>query len=129
VRPLGVDVGVAYFSWIDTDMVRGADANPLGARMRSRLKGPAARTSPLADAAAAMEAGVVSRGRLVVHPRWVRAALRLRSIFQPIVDLQSRGHMAEDDRFALEQVEAQGAAVSAPVGAGGAADRQATVNR
>ena len=26
VAHLGVDVGVAYFSWIDTDMVRGADA-------------------------------------------------------------------------------------------------------
>ena len=51
------------------------------------------------------------------------------SVFQPIVDLQSRRHMAEDDRFALEQVEAQGAAASAPVGPGGAADRQATVNR
>jgi NAD(P)-dependent dehydrogenase (short-subunit alcohol dehydrogenase family) len=129
VRPLGVDVGVAYFSWIDTDMVRGADASPLGGRLRGRLKGPPARTSPLADAAGAMEAGVVSRARIVVHPRWVRAALTLRSVFQPIVDLQSRRHMAEDDRFALEQVEAQGAAASAPVGAGGAADRQATVNR
>jgi NAD(P)-dependent dehydrogenase (short-subunit alcohol dehydrogenase family) len=129
VRPLGVDVGVAYFSWIDTDMVRGADASPLGGRLRGRLKGPPARTSPLADAAGAMEAGVVSRARIVVHPRWVRAALTLRSVFQPIVDLQSRRHMAEDDRFALEQVEAQGAAASAPVGPGGAADRQATVNR
>src|SRR5262245_22166522 len=56
VRPLGVDVGVAYFSWIDTDMVRGGDSNPLGARMRARLKGPPARTSSLADAANAMEA-------------------------------------------------------------------------
>jgi NAD(P)-dependent dehydrogenase (short-subunit alcohol dehydrogenase family) len=129
VRPLGVDVGVAYFSWIDTDMVRGADANPLGGRLRGRLKGPPARVSSLADAAAAMEAGVVSRGRIVVYPRWVRAALALRSVFQPIVDLQSRRHMAEDDRFALEQVEQQGAAASAPVGPGGAADRQATVNR
>jgi NAD(P)-dependent dehydrogenase (short-subunit alcohol dehydrogenase family) len=129
VRPLGVDVGVAYFSWIDTDMVRGADATPLGGRLRGRLKGPPARTSSLADAAAAMEAGVVSRGRIVVHPRWVRAALTLRSVLQPVIDLQSRRHMAEDDRFALEQVEAQGAAASAPVGAGGAADRQAAVNR
>jgi short-subunit dehydrogenase len=129
VRPLGVDVGVAYFNWIDTDMVRGGDENALGARMRARLKGPAARTSSLADAADAMEAGVASRARIVVYPRWVRAAVALRSVFQPIVDLQSRRHMADDDRFALEQVEAHGAAASAPVGAGGAADRRAAVNR
>jgi NAD(P)-dependent dehydrogenase (short-subunit alcohol dehydrogenase family) len=125
VRPLGVDVGVAYFSWIDTDMVRGADANPLGGRLRSRLKGPAARTSSLADAAGAMDAGVASRARIVVFPRWVRAAVALRSIFQPIVELQVRRHMADDDRFALEL----GAEASAPVGAGGAADRRTTVNR
>jgi NAD(P)-dependent dehydrogenase (short-subunit alcohol dehydrogenase family) len=125
VRPLGVDVGVAYFSWIDTDMVRGGYANPLGARMRARLKGPLARTSSLADAAAAMDAGVASRARIVVFPRWVRAAVALRSVFQPIVDLQSRRYMADDDRFALEQ----GTAANAPVGAGGAADREAVVNR
>jgi hypothetical protein len=44
---------------------------------------------------------------------------------QRLIDLQARRHMAEDDRFALEQVDAQ----RAPVGAGGAADRQAAVNR
>src|SRR5205809_866680 len=57
LRPLGVDVGVAYFNWIDTDMVRGTDANPLGARMRGRLKGPVGRTSPVGDAAAALVDG------------------------------------------------------------------------
>ena len=39
----GVDVGVAYFSWIDTEMVRGADRTELGARMRAMLTGPLAR--------------------------------------------------------------------------------------
>jgi NAD(P)-dependent dehydrogenase (short-subunit alcohol dehydrogenase family) len=129
VRPLGVDVGVAYFSWIDTDMVRGSDANALGGRMRGRMKGPLARTSSVADAGAAMLAGVEGRARVVAHPRFVRAALVLRGVLQPLLDLQARRHMAEDDRFALEQVEAQGAAANAPVGAGGAADRQAAVRR
>src|SRR5215211_3328789 len=79
VHHLGVDVGVAYFSWIDTDMVRGAEANPLGARLRSRLKGPPGRTSSVADAAAAMVAGVEGRSRIVAFPRFVRAAIALRS--------------------------------------------------
>jgi len=129
VRPLGVDVGVAYFSWIDTDMVRGSNANPLGARMRGRLKGPAGRTSSVGDAGAAMEAGVAGRARIVAFPRFVRGALALRSVFQPLVDLQVRRHMAADDRFALEQVEAHGAAATAPVGAGGAADREVAARR
>ncbi len=33
----GVDVGVAYFSWIDTDMVRGADARRELGGMREKL--------------------------------------------------------------------------------------------
>ena len=39
----GVDVGVAYFSWIDTEMVRGADRTELGAgdaRACSRARSP-----------------------------------------------------------------------------------------
>ena len=39
VRHLGVDVGVAYFSWIDTDMVRGAESQP--SRVRRHAQGPA----------------------------------------------------------------------------------------
>ena len=37
----GVGVGVAYFSWIDTEMVRGADRTELGATMRATAQGPA----------------------------------------------------------------------------------------
>ena len=59
----------------------------------------------------------------------MRAALALRSVFQPIVDLQSRRHMADDDRLALEQISELGAAANAPVGAGGAADRQVAAKR
>ena len=42
----GVDVGVAYFSWIDTEMVRGADRTELGASMRAMLTGPLAKHLP-----------------------------------------------------------------------------------
>src|SRR6476469_3652451 len=48
VRHLGVDVGVAYFSWIDTDMVRGAERQHAGfAAMRKGLRGPASKTLPV----------------------------------------------------------------------------------
>jgi NAD(P)-dependent dehydrogenase (short-subunit alcohol dehydrogenase family) len=42
----GVDVGVAYFSWIDTEMVRGGDRTELGASMRAMLTGPARQDLP-----------------------------------------------------------------------------------
>src|SRR4051812_15289983 len=50
VKHLGVDVGVAYFSWIDTDMVRGGDEHPSFTRMRASLKPPFSKTYPVADA-------------------------------------------------------------------------------
>ena len=34
VKHLGVDVGVGYFAFIDTDMVRGGDAHPALGRFR-----------------------------------------------------------------------------------------------
>ena len=40
VKHLGVDVGVAYYSWIDTDMVRGADTHPAAQFMRGEAAGP-----------------------------------------------------------------------------------------
>jgi NAD(P)-dependent dehydrogenase (short-subunit alcohol dehydrogenase family) len=129
VRPLGVDVGVAYFNWIDTDMVRGGDDNPLGARMRGRLKGPLGRTSTVAEAGDAMLAGVEGRARIVALPRYVRALIVLRGLLQPVLDLGTRRYVAGDDRAALEQVQAQGRAASAPVGAGGAADRRIASER
>jgi hypothetical protein len=39
-----VGVGVAYFSWIDTEMVRGADRTALGAHARE-IRGPLAKTT------------------------------------------------------------------------------------
>src|SRR3954471_7181221 len=50
VRHHGVDVGVAYLTWTDTDMVRGADER--GFADRSKLPGVLGRTYPLEPAVA-----------------------------------------------------------------------------
>lgn len=126
VAPLGVDVGVAYFSWIDTDMVRGADARAGMGAMRQRISGPFGKTYPLSDVATAVTEGVAQRSRHVVVPSWVKAMLLLRG---PLAGLLDRGGRREvraveqqmSDVMAREGVEA----VSAPVGAGGAADSAA----
>ena len=57
----GVDVGVAYFSWIDTEMVRGADRTELGASMRAMLTGPLAKHYPVSAAAEAVVRGIERR--------------------------------------------------------------------
>jgi len=126
VAHLGVGVGVAYFSWIDTDMVRGADARAGMGGMRKEISGPFRRTYSLDDVAQAVARGVECRARWVVVPSWVRAMLMLRGPLGPLADLGARRRVPALERRMLEEVERQGAeAAFAPVGAGGAADRAA----
>lgn len=119
LRPFGVGVGVAYFSWIDTEMVRGADATELGGRMRGLLKGPMARTYPVGEAADALIGGIEHRRRIVVWPRWLLGAYAARALLPFLTEALMARHVAELD--ALAEREAQ-RGVTGPVGAGGAAD-------
>lgn len=83
VAHLGVGVGVAYFSWIDTDLVRGTDAHPVGGAVRARLRGPLAKTYPVALTGEAIADGIERRRRSVVVPGWIRPLLAARGVFQP----------------------------------------------
>ncbi len=126
VAHLGVDVGVAYFSWIDTDMVRGADERSGMAGMRQKISGPIGKTYPLSDVADAVTQGVERRARHVTVPNWVRALIALRGPLAPLLDRQGRRQVPAIERQMLETIEREGAAAaSAPVGAGGAADSAA----
>ena len=111
VRHLGVDVGVAYFSWIDTDMVRGADSQPPRAspRMRKGLRGPAGKTLPVGDAADAIVRGVQRRSRRVVAPGFVGALYRLRGLVPELIDREALKSAPDIDRFTAEMVAERGA--------------------
>ena len=127
VKRLGVDVGVGYFAFIDTDMVRGADAHPGLGHMRSDQPGPVRKTHPVSAVGKAVVEGMERRSRWVVVPRWARALLVLRTVLAPLIDSRSYDTAAEADRLFAEDVERRGVgAASAPVGPGGeaAADRQ-----
>jgi NAD(P)-dependent dehydrogenase (short-subunit alcohol dehydrogenase family) len=118
----GVDVGVAYFSWIDTEMVRGADERPPFAELRSSLKGPFAKTYPVGDAAAAIVRGVEGRSRIVTAPGWVRWLLPVRGLLQKVAERDAKAQMPAVERAWEADVAARGAAeASKPVGAGGRA--------
>ena len=73
VRPDGVDVGVAYLSWTDTDMVRGADEDKVLAELRARLPWPANRTGKLEPAVERLAAGIARRSAHVYGQGWVRS--------------------------------------------------------
>ena len=118
----GVDVGCAYFSWIDTEIVRGADRRGSLAGMRAQMRGPFARTHPVANAADAMVWGIERRARAVAYPGWLRWPLLVRGLFTRLVEHEGRRSFPDAERQWEAEAAATGAAASAPVGAGGAAD-------
>jgi NAD(P)-dependent dehydrogenase (short-subunit alcohol dehydrogenase family) len=110
VRELGVDVGVAYFSWIATDMVTGAETLPTFRRFRATLKGPTAKIYPLSDAVDAVVSGIQRRRRVVAAPGWVRIVLSWRGVLQPLNERQSARWSGELVQIAEADVAERGAA-------------------
>lgn len=114
----GVDVGVAYLSWTDTDMVRGADAVPGLGELRTELPWVLGRTYPLVPAVARLVDGIERRSRHVYAQRWLRVLPAVRGALPWIVDLGGRRGVPEAERLMREN----GAGATRAVGAGGAAD-------
>ncbi len=121
VAHLGVDVGIAYFGWIDTDLVRGGEEHPAFMFMRSRLRGPLGKTLPVSSAGEAIVSGIESRAKTIAQPPFVRTAQALRGIVSGVIDREVQRHVPEVmARFEAER-QRTGGAMDTPVGAGGAA--------
>lgn len=122
VAHLGVTVGIAYLSWVDTDMVRGGEATrPAFKHVRAALKGPLAKTQPLSKAVAAIVEGAERRSRTIALPGWVTALSALRGVLGPAAaheNLKTAAQLVQ----ATEAESAQlGDAAYRPGGAGGEA--------
>jgi NAD(P)-dependent dehydrogenase (short-subunit alcohol dehydrogenase family) len=113
----GVRVGVAYLSWTDTDMVRGADANAALRKMRAGLPFPAGRTSPAGAVADALVAGISRRAPRVYGQPWLPPVQLARGAVPLIVAKLAARAMPDIEAGWL----ATGAGIGA-LGAGGAAD-------
>jgi NAD(P)-dependent dehydrogenase (short-subunit alcohol dehydrogenase family) len=118
----GVRVGVAYLSWTDTDMVRGADENEVLREMRAALPFPADRTNSLAPAVEALVDGIARRAPRVYGQRWLPPMQLARGIIPQIV-----GRLAARAMPEIESRWLATGAVTRPLGAGGAADTTAAV--
>ena len=121
LRHHGVDVGVGYLSWTDTDMVRGADQRPGLADMRSGLPGVFGRTYPLEPAVDRFVTGIERRRAHVYGQPWLRAVPVVRGLVPAMVLLGVRDLPAHERALAVAGPEA-----TLPVGPGGAADRGAS---
>ena len=91
VAHTGTKVGCAYFSFIDTDMVRRGFDSPAGREAADRmgLLGPN-HAVPVGRAAAVIVRGIERRARFVYAPRWVLPMVLGRTLIQPLQDLGLR---------------------------------------
>jgi NAD(P)-dependent dehydrogenase (short-subunit alcohol dehydrogenase family) len=125
VKYLGVDVGVGYFAFIDTDLVRGADAHPAIGGLREETPGPLGKTYPVSAVGKAVAEGIERRKRWVTVPRWLGVTLHLRTVLAPLLERDASKRAAEVDRLMQQDIDERGVeASSAPVGAGGEAARE-----
>lgn len=111
VEQYGVDVGVAYFLWINTDMVRDSDERPAFSKFRKSLKGPAGKTLPLSAAVNAIVQGIEKREQRVFAPRSVGLVQRLRG-FPGLFDRDGRKAAPELTRIYEQEVAESGAAAA-----------------
>ena len=82
MKHLGVDVGVGYFDFIDTDMVRGADAHPVLGNLRDEALRPAQQDLPAVDGRQGDRRRHRGPKRWVVVPPWARAMIVARTVFR-----------------------------------------------
>jgi NAD(P)-dependent dehydrogenase (short-subunit alcohol dehydrogenase family) len=104
---LGVDVGVAYYSWIRTPMVVEAERkHPEFARLRAGMRPPFNRMYAVERAAAATVDGIERRAAKVVYPRWVGKALALRGALARAARADALRAVPELDRLAAHEAAA-----------------------
>ncbi len=114
----GIGVGVAYLSWTDTDMVRGADADDTMAEFRARLPWPANKTAPLEPAVERLLRGIAHRSPSIYAQPWIRVVQWLPRGALPAV-IAARG-AAEVGKMA-GRLSASASQRRLPVGPGGLA--------
>ena len=97
LAPFGASATVAYFGWIDTEMVReGLDRQPGGKRFQEALPKWFFRRLTPDVAGAAIVRGIEERAPRVFAPRWWRYVSAFRGLVNPLLDRRTE----RDAKFA-----------------------------
>jgi NAD(P)-dependent dehydrogenase (short-subunit alcohol dehydrogenase family) len=109
VAYLGVDVGTAHMSWIDTPLVRDAKSDlPAFGQLLDLLPGPLGKTTSVEACVSAFVRALAGRKRRVYVPRWVAGFAAVRSLVTSRVgDREALKHVAT----VLPQMDAEVAAL------------------
>ncbi len=114
MQPLGVQVGVAYFLFLDTDMVRDGEREmPLLQRAKSEMPRALARTYPLAPAIEELMAAIAQRRRRISYPRWFLRTLAVRQLLaSPFAERRAARTVPEAMRAYEQMVDEHGASAA-----------------
>jgi NAD(P)-dependent dehydrogenase (short-subunit alcohol dehydrogenase family) len=107
----GASATVAYFGYIDTDLVRDLTADPVANRLEHKFPGFLRRRLRPADAGDAIVGAIERRAARVIAPRRWAAYSVLRGAVNPLLD----AHMAKNDSIQDILRDADTAPVSIPV--------------
>jgi NAD(P)-dependent dehydrogenase (short-subunit alcohol dehydrogenase family) len=121
----GVDVGVAYLSFTNTDMTRAARTRAETETMLRGLPGPLGKLYDLDAAVERLAAGVERRAPFVYGQSFIRWIRPLRWLLPSAAYRTARRGVAQAEQAMSEQ----GVEASLPVGAGGRADIEARARR
>ena len=105
---------MAYLSWTDTDMVRGADENPALREMRADMPLLAHRTIPLTPAADALVRGIARRAPHVYGQRWLPPVQLVRGLLPWLTRFASRDMPEIESRWLATGAEPTLSARAAP---------------
>ena len=105
LRHTGTKVGVAYFSFIDTDMTRDSLDESPAKMLRENTPGPVRGVASVETAGRAIVRAIERRARTAYAPRWVPIPLALRGMLQPL--LERRNHDAVEQAVRLAEAEAE----------------------
>jgi NAD(P)-dependent dehydrogenase (short-subunit alcohol dehydrogenase family) len=88
MHPSGVDVGVGYFGFIDTDMTRAPEGDDiLGDEQLTGPRNPLGQPAPVSKAGEVIVLGIERRARRVYYPPWILPALLAPAPFQRLIEL------------------------------------------
>ncbi|MFJ6793142.1 SDR family oxidoreductase [Streptomyces sp. NPDC091268] len=118
----GVAVGIAYFNWTDTDMIRDADHYAALRELRAHMPSPARKVYPVTLVADRLAAAAERRAPAVYVPAWLRAVQPVRAALPAVVTRVARHELPR-----LEQAQAFEA--TGLLGGGGRADTRRSTDR
>jgi NAD(P)-dependent dehydrogenase (short-subunit alcohol dehydrogenase family) len=110
MEPLGVAVGVAYFLFLDTDMVNDSEREmPMLRRAKEEMPRFLSRTYPLPPAIDEVVAAIAERRRRVAYPRWFLKALAIRQLMaSPLAERRSQKRVPEAMREYEQMIAERG---------------------